>query len=474
MLWCALRPRIASGSVPSPSPREPQPGPEQQALAWWALQFSPRVCLVEDAVLLEAEASQRLFGGRRALLWQVHAALPQAGGTGLAVAPTALAALALLRSLPQPHAAGDATPDAAPDAQIVPESIPVAVCATRQLIPMLDALPLTHLSAARAHAPVLARLGCRTLGQLRALPRDGVSRRFGAALLEALDRAYGQRPDTQDWVVLPERFSARLEFTGRVETAEGLLFGARRLLGQLAGWLQARQRGVLALTLHWEHDLVRRGELSNGHLDLRTGAATRDTRHLARLLGEHLARVQLPAPVQAIRLDATETEAFQSDNSSLLPEELKEGEPLAQLIERLSARLGPHRVLRGRVLADHRPQHMQAWFAASEPMAQATAPALLRHLPPHLRLHPPWVLREPLRLEMQGDRPYYQGPLRMLAGPERLETGWWSFSAAAEREGEALALRDYYVAHSPQAGLLWVYRRRSAGEPAWFLQGVYG
>ncbi|QBK04691.1 translesion DNA synthesis-associated protein ImuA [Hylemonella gracilis] len=465
MLWCALRPRLTPGTAPSsPSPHEPPPGPEQQALAWWALQFSPRVCMLEEAVLLEVQASLRLYGGRRALLHRLRAALPEAEAAALAVAPTALAALALLRTVPQE--------EAALDAQAVPAVIPAVACATRHLSSTLDALPLLHLSAARAHAPVLARLGCRTLGQLRALPRDGVSRRFGAALLEALDRAYGQRPEAQDWIALPERFSARLEFTGRVETAEGLLFGARRLLGQLVGWLQARQRGVLAFTLHWEHDLVRRGELRNGQLDLRTGAATRDTRHLARLLGEHLARIQLPAPVQAIRLDATETEAFKADNTSLLPGDVKDGEPLAQLIERLAARLGPHRVLRGRVLADHRPQHMQAWFAASEPAAKTktATPAL----PPHLRLHPAWILREPLRLDMQGDRPLYQGPLRMLAGPERLETGWWSFSAAAEVEGEELALRDYYVARSPQAGLLWVYRRRGGGELAWFLQGIYG
>ncbi len=66
------------------------------------------------------------------------------------------------------------------------------------------------------------------------------------------------------------------------------------------------------------------------------------------------------------------------------------------------------------------------------------------------------------------------GPLLILAGPERLESGWWSLLEVAETEGQELVLRDYYVARSPHAGLLWVYRRRSAGEPAWFLQGVYG
>lgn len=451
MLWIALRPH----APPDANSRPHEPQPEQQALAWWALRFSPRVCVLEEAVLLEAGSSLRLFGGQRALLQRLRDELPLAGGTGLAVAPTALAALALLRTLPP---AEEGTP------------LPAVSCTTRRLRDRLDALPLALLSAARAHEGVLARLGCRTLGEVRALPRGGVSRRFDAALLEALDRAYAQRPEAFEWIALPETFSARLEFMGRIEVAEGMLFGARRLLQQLANWLLARQRGVLAIRLHWEHDLVRRGELSHGQLSVRTAEATRDITHLARLLGEHLARLTLPAPVLAIRLDATETEALETASVSLLPEELREGEPLQQLIERLSVRLGAERVQRGQLLADHRPQHMQAWAPAGEGVVHSKAPAL----PRHLRLHPPWILREPLRLAMQGERPLYQGPLLMLAGPERLESGWWSLLSSAEAEGEELAQRDYFVARSPQAGLLWVYRRRSAGEPAWFLQGLYG
>jgi protein ImuB len=113
---------------------------------------------------------------------------------------------------------------------------------------------------------------------------------------------------------------------------------------------------------------------------------------------------------------------------------------------------------------------MQAWRPANQGPVHVKVLAWPRHLLPH----PPWILREPQRLAMRGERPLYLGPLRLLAGPERLESGWWSLAAGAEVEGEELALRDYYLARSPQAGLLWVYRRRSAGEPAWFLQGIYG
>lgn len=461
MLWIALR---APASASSPLHDAATDSPEQLALAWWGLQFSPRVCVVEEAVLLEVQDSLRLFGGQRALLQHARSEAAGLGASALAVAPTALAALALLRMLP--------VAEAAEEGAATGEPIPAKACSPAALQRTLDALPIATLSATRAHAPTLQRLGCRTLGAVRALPRGGLSRRFGAALLEALDRAYGLRPDAFEWIALPEQFSARLEFMGRIEVAEGLLFGARRLLAQLGAWLQARQRGVVTLTLHWEHDLVRRGDACNGSLSIRTAEATRDMVHLTRLLGEHLARTTLPAPVVAIRLEAPQTEALATHSASLLPEDLREGETLQQFIERVSARLGAERVLRGQLIADHRPQHMQRW----QPAATAAAPTRKSKtkLPPHLLLHPPWLLREPLRLAVQGERPIYQGPLTLLAGPERLESGWWSLLSAAEAEGQELALRDYYVAQSPHAGLLWVYRRRSCGEPGWFLHGIYG
>lgn len=57
----------------------------------------------------------------------------------------------------------------------------------------------------------------------------------------ALDQAYGLRPEVYEWLTLPETFQARLELMSRVETAPALLFGARRLLIQMCGWLAARR-----------------------------------------------------------------------------------------------------------------------------------------------------------------------------------------------------------------------------------------
>jgi protein ImuB len=205
MLWIALR-ASASSEKPQASPLHDaaSDSPEQLALAWWALQFSPRVCVLQEAVLLEVHGSLRLFGGQRALLQRVRAEAAQQQARALAVAPTALASLALLRTLP----VLEAVEEDAVTAEPVPQAIPAKACAPATLQRTLDALPIEVLSATHPHAPTLQRLGCRTLGQVRALPRGGVSRRFGAALLEALDRAYGLRPDVFEWMALPEQLSA--------------------------------------------------------------------------------------------------------------------------------------------------------------------------------------------------------------------------------------------------------------------------
>lgn len=85
-------------------------------------------------------------------------------------------------------------------------------------------------------------------------------------------------------------------------------------------------------------------------------------------------------------------------------------------------------------------------------------------------LYPPWLLRDPLKLQVKGDKPYYQGPLQLLTRARRLEAAWWD-------EGEEQpALRDYFIARSDSAGLLWIFRERLAADqprPRWFLHGLY-
>jgi len=82
-------------------------------------------------------------------------------------------------------------------------------------------------------------------------------------------------------------------------------------------------------------------------------------------------------------------------------------------------------------------------------------------------LYPTWLLPHPLRLEVRAEVPQYQGPLRRLTRLYRVETGWW--------EEGGPAMRDYFIARSEQAGLVWIFRERPAafGESRWYLQGLY-
>ena len=81
---------------------------------------------------------------------------------------------------------------------------------------------------------------------------------------------------------------------------------------------------------------------------------------------------------------------------------------------------------------------------------------------------------------MVKDKPMYQGPLQLMAGPERVETGWWPECAGSSND---LTLRDYFIASSEMAGLLWIYRQRTGltqpsavgtAQIGWYLHGIYG
>ncbi|TXK21249.1 DNA polymerase Y family protein [Ottowia sp. GY511] len=333
---------------------------------------------------------------------------------------------------------------------------------------LLDSLPLECLTAASRHSAVLARLGCRTLGDVRKLPRGGMARRFDAALLESLDRAYGLRPDSYEWLRSPDTFEASLELMSRVETAPALLFGARRLLLQLSGWLSARRSGVMAFTLHWAHDAMRSRETGEGGArTVRTAQTTRNIEHLSRLLAEQLAKVRLEAPVGDLRLTADEVHPLIENSASLLPDPQEKVESLALALERIAARLGPDRVRRPRVRADHRSEWMGWWQACEEPMPR-TQPE-----PPPVP-QPTFLLPEPLELAVKANRPLYQGPLQLLVGPHRVEGGWWHRSGTGAEAQSLNVARDYWVALSAHAGVLWVFQTRLAGDQgAWFLHGVF-
>lgn len=436
MLWAALLlPLGPDATLPSDE--------TLRGVATWALQFTPRVAISEEAVLLEVDGSTRLFGGKRALRERVVQEGADQGVRAFAWATNSLAAQAFAR-------AG------------------IENGFKRPLEDLLDSLPMGVLSAVGPHHGTLSRLGCRTLGDVRRLPRGGISRRFDKDLLSAMDRAYGLQPEGHTWIDLPENFEARLELMSRVEMAPALLFGARRLLLQMCGWLAARHCGTTAFTLKWAHDSMRSKEAGEGgELTIRTAEPSRNLEHLCRLLAEHLAKVELLAPVGDLHLDVTEVVSLDEKSASLLPDEAQAGESLQLVLERIAARIGPERVLRPVLTDDHRLEWMQMWQPVPKPVPR-------KGVDPIDMPQPTWVLPQPLKLATRGHRPLYQGILHLLTGPHRVEGGWWHRLGEGEQAKTGHVQRDYWVALSEHAGVLWVFQERLASdETAWYLHGVF-
>ena len=282
----------------------------------------------------------------------------------------------------------------------------------------------------------LRSIGISTVGELLRLPREGLAQRCGQDLVDQLDRALGVLPEAREFFMPPSRFDARLELPAPVAHAEGLLFAARRLLLQLEGLLAARHAGIRALQLN--------------ETTLGFASPTRDAKRMEQLLREKLASVTLKQPAEEVRLQAGSFEPLGERTAGLFGDAAADAEDWARLLERLRQRLGHESVWGLASYPDHRPEH--AW--------QRVEPG---EWDPR-EFHPPgprplWLL-EPSKLE--------HGSFGLLAGPERIECGWW--------DGDE-ARRDYFIAElSPgesanlhPMSLGWVYRE--GGD--WYLHGLF-
>lgn len=399
-------------------------------VAAWALRFTSAASVAEPAdVLLEAGGSLELFGGLENLRRRIRNGLADLGyEASIACAPTPLAAQWFARA-----------------------GLEISVQHADALRHELEKLSVSLLDCVPEAPAMLERFGIRTVGECLRLPRAGLARRLGGCFLESLDRALGRLPDPRPPFVPPPAFRAVLPLPAPVEQSEALLFAGRRLLAELCGILSASSSGVQRLDFALSHE-----DRADTHLALGLVAATRDPDHLIAVLRERLTRLELPRPVIAIALAAEQFLPLAARSLSFLPDVHDHAETAARLIENLRARLGDSAVCGLAMHADYRPEC--AWRAC-EP-GEAAASRMLAI--PSSR--PLWLLASPHRLQEAASSPCWEGPLSLLAGPERIETGWW--------DGDHVA-RDYFVARNAAQSLLWIYREHGT-TGGWYLHGIFG
>jgi len=385
-------------------------------LADFCFQYTSHIVLAPaDGLCLEIGGSLRVFKGLEALLGRIRKAMEGLGFTcqsGIAPSPCAAELFA--------HAA-HSSPVTRPDA----------------LPAQLGAVPIQHLLLPADEVRTLTRFGFKKISHLFDLKEYDLRDRLKKESCAYLRSLYGKEIDPRPPYRPRERFSASIELPAMARQHSELLFACQRLLRELAGFLGARGCAVQGLEFTLQHTATDSSSLHLHCLEPSHSAA-----HWTRLLTETLSRQGLRAPVQAIELHTGELLEYRPAHGDLFASTTGDAQ---QLLEILTARLGEKAVQRIHARADHRPECAWSPHPGGEKI----------ELPRGNR--PLWLLPRP--------RPLEEAPraLHILAGPERIESGWWDGCDAK---------RDYYIARTGKGRRLWVYRELTKNR-RWFIHGIF-
>jgi protein ImuB len=402
-------------------------------LAAWAYRYSSLVCLQDgDAILLEVEHSLGLFGPWPRLERMLREDLRELGlEHRIAMAPTPLGACVLAE---------------------VQDGL--ALSDDAQLQRALARAPVAAARIAPGHVATMAAMGLHKLRQLFELPRAGLARRFGEDLLAHLDKLRGTMPDPREFYRPPDHFDRRIEFNYEISHHPALLFPLRRLVNDLSCYLAGRDGGVQRFSMWLEHEDMAvieghapRTERKPPDTEIVVGllAPERDPARLFELARAKLEQARIPAPVRALKIVARELPPFVPAGRDLFDHRPAQALPWEALRERLRARLGEDALYQLAGHADPRPEQAMRRSAL---LAREPAPLAL---PPR----PTWLLPRPM--------PLRDHHLLVLAGPERIESGWWDGGDVR---------RDYYVVETSQGQRAWAFL--PAGETqGWMLHGWF-
>lgn len=350
--------------------------------------------------------------------------------------------------------------DPAPPPNIVPFSpAPAGVRLVTDEASFLAPLPLAVAAPPPELAAVFTSWGVRTLGDLTALPRDELIRRFGHAGLGLWQRATGGEVRPLHPAVPPQRFAAAMEFEDALETLEPLLFILRRLLDRLTLELRAAQlvAGEIELTLRLADD-------SRHTRAFRLPEPTADGELLFRALHTHLETLQTAAAITAVDLHIAPVRPLVRQHG-LFDTGLRDPHGFAETLARVAALVAEGRVGTPRLADTHRPDAVQLAPPPAVVPPPAPPPVHPELGPPLRRFRPP--LPANLEFTPHERQPTYvwtaefHGAIRHIRGPWRSNGDWWEQGRRWSRMEWDIALAD--------GGL---YRLLRLGE-AYFIEGEY-
>lgn len=439
---------------------------------------------VADCLLLEVSSMARVFDGLDNLVAQyAQKALSLGLELQLAIANTPLAAQLLAQQAPRYRAlATDMQTGQVPSASYAEKSQPPAkslliqkplikapfvsqapdcqesftqgiVIQSRYLQHehcdcLLASLPITHLPVSAYLAEAFTHIGLTTLEELMALPDKELGRRFGQALLQMLAKITGKMPQPMVYFEPLNHYRQKLSLLYEVESMAGIIFPLRRMLNEMADYLQQRQLALQTLSLTFRY---RDQEIPPLQSVIHYPFAEHRVEALLNLCHMQLARMTLYQPVVEIMISANKFVPLTLGQEAWLSEGAQSGARQA-LLSQLQARLGSDKVKGLRALSSHLPE--KSWQSVELSSSQRTSASSMSSIEAMIGVcRPFWLLDQPKALSLTE--------FELLKGPERLQAHWW------QEEG---VCRDYYIACHIDGGLCWVYR----DQQGFYLHGWFG
>jgi protein ImuB len=423
----------------------------------WCLRWTPLAALdPPDGILLDISGCAHLLGGEAGLLDDVLHRCERLGlHARAAIADSAGAAWALARY-------GDAA-----------GAIAAPACAREAIAP----LPLAALRLDAETVSALASVGLRRIADILDLPRAPLAARFGAGLIDKLERALGRLEEPISPLLPVAPYVAERSFPepiGRFEDIEGVTLAlARRLQPMLERRGESARRFELCLF---------RADGAVKRVEAGASRPLRNPDQIAALFAERFAalgdELDPGFGFDLVWLSALRTEAAPA--VALAFGESAEEEDLARLVDRLGARLGLARVQRmvtgDAWLPEQAAAAVPAYCTSPDPQGWSRA-APDPEAPAPVR--PLRLFERPEPIDAVAEVP--DGPLvrfrwrRALhrvvraEGPERIAPTWWS--------AEPKPTRDYYRVEDEAGQRFWLYREGlyalESAHPRWFLHGLF-
>jgi protein ImuB len=457
-------------------------------LAEWCGRYSPWTAPDgADGVRVEITGSAHLWGGERALAADLAARLDRRRvASRIVIADTLGAAWGMAR--------------------FAEASDSVVILTSGELRAALASLPVEALRLDPITAQGLRRVGLKRVGDLYAMPRDALARRFGETVARLLDQALDEMPEPLSPLGEAPSRRVRLSFAEPITEHADLMLATERLTADLIVRLAQEGAGARRLDLAF-HRVDGRVE----RISLGTARPSRDPRHIVALFKERLDTIDPGLGIEDMILAAYAVEPLPSEQIGL-PGQTASPHPnppplagegmgggIAPLLDRLGNRLGLDAISRLEPRESHIPERASVRVTIGEALDSSVTPAKAGaqgqlapgpgSLDPRLRgddgKRPPRPIRlfdppEPVEaFWLLPDDPPFRFMWRRRRhrvtradGPERIADEWWRPEAA----GEVEAIRDYYRVEDEEGRRFWLFRAGLHGgdrKPCWFIHGIF-